>query len=162
MTISVGEKLPEAQLGRMGDEGPELVALNSLTKGRKVVIFGLPGAFSRTCSASHLPSFMRCAQEFAEKGVEEIICLSVNDPFVMAAWDAASGAGEAGVTLLADAGSEFTKAIGMEFSVPAIGFYDRSQRFAMLVDDGVVTVLQTEEKPGVCELTVGETLLAAI
>ena len=162
MTISVGDMLPDAQLSRMGAEGPEQVALSSLTKGRKIVLFGLPGAFSRTCSASHLPSFMRCADGFKEKGVEEIICLSVNDPFVMASWDEDTGASQAGVTLLGDSAAEFTKAIDMAFSVPAIGFYDRSQRYAMLVEDGKVTVLQTEEKPGVCELTVGETLLAAI
>ncbi|MGH1412083.1 MAG: peroxiredoxin [Pelagimonas sp.] len=162
MTISVGDTLPDAQLSRFGGDGPEQLALSSLTKGRKVVIFGLPGAFSRTCSATHLPSFMRSAQGFFDKGVEEIICLSVNDPFVMQAWDEANGAKEAGVTLLGDSACEFTKAIGMEFSAPVVGLFDRSQRYAMLVEDGVVKVLSAEDSPGACETTVGETFLAEI
>ncbi len=162
MTITAGATLPEATFLKMGESGPEEVNLAALTKGRKVVIFGLPGAFSRTCSAAHLPSFMRSKDALAEKGVEDIICVSVNDPFVMKAWAEQSGAEEAGLHLLADADGSFTKALGMEFSAPVVGFHDRSQRYAMVVEDGKVTVLQTEEKPGACERSVGEALLAAM
>ena len=159
MAISVGDKLPETTFLVFGENGPEEVPLAPKLKGRKVVIFGLPGAFTRTCDATHLPSFIRTRAGFAEKGVDEIICVSVNDPFVMTAWGEASGATEAGITMLGDPAAEFTKAIGLEFSVPAIGLFDRCQRFALMAEDGVVQVLNLEEEGGACKLTVGEELL---
>ncbi|RFU12642.1 peroxiredoxin [Rhodobacteraceae bacterium W635] len=162
MTISVGDKLPEATLLRMGDEGPEQVALAPLLSGRKVVIFGLPGAFTGTCTSAHLPSFMRNKEAFAKKGVDEIICLSVNDPFVMQAWADSTGADEAGIILLGDSTAELTKAMGMDFTAPPAGLIDRSKRYAMLVEDGVVKVLNIEENPGVCEASAGETLLEQV
>lgn len=162
MTISVGAKLPEATLLKREDGNVSPVALGDRLKGRKVVVFGLPGAFTDTCSTIHLPSFMRTREKFAAKGIDEIICVSVNDPWVMEAWDAATGAGKAGVTLLADADASFTKAIGMDFSAGVVGLLDRSMRYAIYAEDGVVKVLNTEEKPGACELSVGETLLGQI
>jgi len=159
MAISVGDKLPETTFLVFGENGPEEVPLAPKLKGRKVVIFGLPGAFTRTCDATHLPSFIRTRAGFAEKGVDEIICVSVNDPFVMTAWGESSGATEAGITMLGDPAAEFTKAIGLEFSVPAIGLFDRCQRFALMAEDGVVQVLNLEEEGGACKLTVGEELL---
>ncbi|MEP5762434.1 MAG: peroxiredoxin, partial [Litoreibacter sp.] len=151
MAISVGDTLPEANLFRMGDGGPETVALSDLTKGRKVVIFGLPGAYTGTCSSAHVPSFMRTKDQFDAKGVSEIICVSVNDPFVMQAWGEATGASAAGLTFLGDALSDFTKAIGMAFDVPPVGLVARSKRYAMVVEDNVVKALNVEESPGVCE-----------
>jgi len=162
MTISVGETLPDATLLIFGANGPEPVRMADKVKGRKVVIFGLPGAFTRTCSAAHVPSFMRTKGDFDAKGVEEIICVSVNDPFVMAAWGKDTGATEAGITMLGDAGAEFTKAIGMNWTAEGAGFYDRSRRYALYAEDGVVKVLHVEEGPGVCETSGGEALLAAI
>ncbi len=162
MTISVGDKIPEGALMKLGAEGPEPVSVESLTKGRKVILFGLPGAFTGTCSSAHLPSFMRNMDAFKEKGIDEVICLSVNDPFVMDAWDKNTQASEAGVTLLADPSGELTVAMGLEFSVPAIGFTNRSQRYAALLEDGVVKVLNVEESPGTCEISAGETMLAAL
>ncbi|MCC6864126.1 MAG: peroxiredoxin [Rhodobacteraceae bacterium] len=162
MTISVGEKFPEAIFLKREDGNVSSVLLGDKLKGRKVVIFGLPGAFTDTCSSIHLPSFMRTRERFVAKGVDEIICVSVNDPWVMEAWDAATGAGKAGVTLLADADASFTKAIGMVFSAGVVGLWDRSMRYAIYAEDGVVKVLNTEEKPGVCELSVGEALLKKI
>jgi peroxiredoxin len=159
MTISIGDTLPKATLSKMGAEGPETVELSSLIDGRKVVLFGLPGAFTGTCDGAHLPSFMRTADGFKAKGVEEIICIAVNDPFVMERWDEASGAGEAGITMLADPQSELTKALGLEFDVPFLGFFDRCQRFALLAENGEVKVLNLEEEAGVCSLTTGEELL---
>lgn len=159
MTISIGDSLPNATLSTMGPEGQQFVELESLTKSRKIVLFGLPGAFTGTCDRAHLPSFMRTVDGFKAKGVEEVICISVNDPFVMQRWDEASGAGEAGVTMLADPQSELTKALGLAFDVPPLGFFNRCQRFALLAEDGVVKVLNLEEEAGACSLTTGEELL---
>ena len=159
MTIQKGDTLTDAKLLAMGANGPEQVALSDKFKGRKVVIFGLPGAFTGTCSTAHVPSFMRTRDGFAEKGVDEVICLSVNDPFVMKAWGDDTGGTGAGITFLADPASEFTTAIGMNFSAPPAGFIDRSQRYAMLVEDGKVSILNAGDQPGECEISAGETLL---
>ncbi|MCG6901458.1 MAG: peroxiredoxin [Rhodobacter sp.] len=159
--IKTGDMLPDARLIRMGPDGPEDVDLRDKLAGRKVVIFGLPGAFTPTCDSAHLPSFIRTAGAFAQKGVDEIICVSVNDAHVMRYWGRQSGAIDAGITMLADADSSFTKAIGLEFSVPKVGFFDRSRRYAMLVEDGAVRVLHLE-KPGECSISTGEELLEAI
>ena len=160
--ITTGEMLPNATLTQMGAEGPEEVRISDKTAGRKVVIFAVPGAFTPTCHSAHVPSFMRTKDQFAAKGVDEIICISVNDPFVMKAWGEATGATEAGLTLLGDAASEFTKAIGMDFDAPPAGLLARSQRYAMLVEDGTVIALNLEESPGACEISAGEGLLEVI
>lgn len=160
--ISIGEQLPEATLTQMGAEGPEQVNMSDKTSGRKVVIFAVPGAFTPTCHSAHVPSFIRTKDQFAEKGVNEIICVSVNDPFVMAEWGKATGASEAGLIMLADAECTFTDAIGMRFDAPPAGLIARSLRYAMLVEDGKVTALNMEENPGMCELSAGEGLLASI
>jgi len=162
MTISKGDKLPDATLIRLGDDGPEEVKLSDITAGRKVVIFAVPGAFTPTCHSAHVPSFIRTKDQFAGKGVDEIACISVNDPFVMGEWGKASGATAAGITMLGDPQAAFTKAIGMDFSAPPAGLIDRSKRYAMLVDNGTVTLLHVEENPGACEVSAGEGLLAAM
>lgn len=159
MTIEVGQTLPHAVLLQKTADGPVKVDLNEKLSGRKVVLFGLPGAFTPTCDAAHLPSFIRTKGAFDAKGVDEIICVSVNDVHVMELWGRQSGAAEAGITLLADGDASFTKAIGMEYSNPAAGMFDRSKRYVMLVEDGVVTLFQPEEAPGICELSAGEALL---
>jgi cytochrome c peroxidase len=159
MAISVGGKLPEATLIQLGAKGPESVSLSAKTAGRKVVIFAVPGAFTPTCSAAHVPSFMRTKDQFVAKGVDEIICISVNDPFVMNAWGDALGATAAGITMLADADSGFTTAIGMNFDAPPAGLLARSKRYAMLVQDGVVMLLNEESSPGECDISAGEGLL---
>ncbi|MEM7319646.1 MAG: peroxiredoxin [Pseudomonadota bacterium] len=160
--ISVGDKLPEATMYTLGAEGPETVSLGDKLNGRKVVLFGLPGAYTGTCSTAHVPSFIRTKDQFAAKGVDEIICVSVNDPFVMNAWGEATGATAAGLTMLGDSLSDFTGAIGMQFSAPPAGLTDRSKRYSMLVEDGVVTALSVEDNPGVCEVSAGEALLDAM
>ncbi|WP_149589718.1 peroxiredoxin [Tabrizicola flagellatus] len=161
MTIAVGAKLPDATLLRMGDNGAETVQLADRLKGRKVVIFGLPGAYTGTCSTAHVPSFIRTAKAFADKGVDEIICISVNDPFVMKAWGEATGATAAGITMLGDADASFTRAIGQTFDVPHLGFFNRSKRYSALVEDGVVTKFNPETGTG-CEISAGEYLLAQL
>lgn len=162
MTISVGDRLPAAQLARLGAKGPELVDLSTLTKGRKVVIFAVPGAFTPTCSSAHLPSFIRTRDALGGKGVDEVICVSVNDVFVMKSWAEATGAEAAGITMLADGTGQFTRDIGMAFDAPLPGLMARSKRYAMVVEDGVVTTLNMETAPGVCELTAGEAILEAV
>ena len=162
MTISQGDTLPDATLVTMGDDGPEPVTMADKLKGRKVVVFAVPGAFTPTCHSAHVPSFARTKDQFDAKGVDEIICVSCNDPFVMKAWGEATGATAAGITMLADAQSEFTKAIGMDFDALPAGLVARSKRYAMLVDDGTVALFQPEESPGVCEVSGGEALLASM
>ena len=162
MTIAVGEKLPNATMVTMGAEGPEEVQLSDKLAGRKVALFGLPGAFTGTCSTMHVPSFMRVMDQLKAKGVDEVICVSVNDVFVMDAWGKDTGGAEAGITFLGDAAAEFTKAIGMDFSAPPVGLIDRSKRFTMLVDDGEVKILNPEPSPGQCDISSGETLLDQI
>lgn len=162
MTLSTGDHLPDATLSRIGEGGPEQVTIRELSGGKKLVLFGLPGAFTRTCSAAHLPSFIRTAQVFRDKGVDHVVCISVNDPFVMKAWDDAMGASIAGIDMLADGDSSFTKAAGFEFTMPAFGFIDRCKRFSAYAEDGVVKVLNFETKAGTCDLTAGETLLSQI
>ncbi len=162
MTISVGDRLPDATLVQLGANGCEPVALGDRLKGRKVVIFGLPGAFTGTCTTSHVPSFMRTKPGFDAKGVDEIICIAVNDAWVMKAWGEATGATRAGLTLLGDPNSSFTKAIGMEYSNPRVGFIDRSRRYALYAEDGVVKVFNHGQETAACEVSGGETLLAQI
>lgn len=162
MTISVGDRLPGATLLQMGAHGPEAVDMAAKLKGRKVVIFGLPGAFTGTCTTAHVPSFIRTADRFAAKGVDEIICLAVNDPFVMKAWSDSTGAAAAGISMLGDAESAFTTAIGMDFTAAPAGFLNRSKRYALYAEDGVVKVFHPETGSGTCEISGGEALLAAI
>ncbi|MEO1537999.1 MAG: peroxiredoxin [Pseudomonadota bacterium] len=159
MTVSVGDKIPSVELINQMDGGPEQIDIATRIAGKRVVIFGLPGAYTGICSSAHLPSFIRTADAFREKGIDEVICVSVNDVRVMNHWGTHSGAHDAGILMLADWDSELTKALGLEFSVPALGFKDRMTRCAMIVEDGVVKVLQFEEDNGVCDLTAGETLL---
>lgn len=154
--------LPGAVLLGFGPDGPVRVSLGDRLRGRRVVIFAVPGAFTPTCDSAHLPSFIRTAPAFRERGVDEIICLSVNDVHVMRYWGQLSGATEAGITMLADADGSFTRAVGMEQSSPDTGMLNRSRRYAMLVEDGVVTTLRIEERRGTCELSGGEALLEAI
>ena len=162
MTIAVGDRLPDVGLLRTGENGPEEVRLADLTAGRKVVIFGLPGAFTKTCSAAHVPSFIRVRQALTEAGVDEVICIAVNDPAVMHAWAEATGGDKGGITMLGDPASDYTKGVGLAFTAPVAGFYDRTVRHSLYAEDGVVTLLHVEEERGVCNATAGETMLEAI
>jgi cytochrome c peroxidase len=161
MTLAVGEKFPDATLARMGANGPELVELADLLKGRRVVLFGLPGAYTGPCSTIHIPSFIRTAGDFKARGVDEIICVAVNDPFVLKAWGESTGATAAGITLLGDPDAVLTKTLGMEFTAPPIGLYNRSNRYALLIEDGEIRVANVDE-PATCKISVGEELLAAM
>ncbi len=162
MTLTAGDTLPEARFIELGESGPAPVESGALFGGRKVVLFAVPGAYTGTCTTKHVPSFIRAADGLREKGVDEIVCVSVNDPFVMAAWGKDTGADAAGIRMLGDADGAFTKAIGMEFSRVESGLIGRSKRYAMLVEDGAVRVLNVEESTGQCDISSGEAMLAGM
>ena len=156
MTISVGDKLPQATLARATPDGPEQVDTQSYFAGRTVALFAVPGAYTPTCSARHLPSFVEKAGDLKAKGIDEIACISVNDAFVMGAWGKASDAGD--ITMLADGNGEFAEAIGLTMDGSKFGMGKRSQRYAMLVEDGVVKQLNVEA-PGEYKVSSAEHLL---
>jgi len=160
MAIREGDRLPSTPVLKKGAAGLEKVDLSQV-KGR-MALFAVPGAFTSTCTNSHLPSFVRTAGEFRRKGVDRIVCVAVNDPSVMDAWGQAGGAEAAGIEMLSDADGSFTKALGMDFDAPQFGLYGRSRRYAMLVEDGVVKVLNSEENPGAVTVSGGEKLLEAV
>ena len=158
MTITVGDKLPQAKLLRVGASGPEAVDTADLAQGR-VALFGVPGAFTGTCTNAHMPSFVRNADAFRGKGVDRIVCMTVNDPFVADAWAKATGADTAQIEVLADADGSLTKALGLDFDAPAAGLQGRCKRFAALLKDGVFEAVEIEESPGQCSVSAGEALL---
>ena len=164
MTVKVGDKLPAGALSEFIEVesagcaiGPNEFKLEDLTRGKKVVIFGLPGAFTPTCSAKHVPSYVANYDKLKAKGVAEILCMSVNDAFVMGAWARDQKAGGK-VRMMGDGSANFTKALGLEFDLTARGLGLRCQRFSMLVDNGVVKVMNLEA-PGKYEVSDAETLL---
>jgi peroxiredoxin len=164
MTIKVGDKVPDATLMEFHEVekdgcsiGPNPVKAHDLFKGKKVVLFGLPGAFTPTCSAKHVPSYLANYDKLKAKGVDTIACMSVNDAFVMGAWARDQRTGEK-VRMLGDGSAEFTKALGLTFDLTARGMGVRAQRFSMLVDDGVVKALNVEA-PGKYEVSDAETML---
>lgn len=158
MSISTGDDFPQGKLLRVGESGPEAVETSDLAKGR-VAIFGLPGAFTGTCTNAHMPSFIRTADQFRAKGVDRIICLTVNDPFVCDAWAKSTGAPDAGIEVLADSDGSVTKALGLNFDAPPAGLYGRCKRFAALLKDGKLEVIDVEDSPGQCSVSAGEALL---
>jgi peroxiredoxin len=157
MPIAVGDKIPSVTLKKtdMSD-----LSTDELFGGRKVVVFAVPGAFTPTCSNQHLPGFVAKSDEIKAKGVDEIVCLSVNDAFVMGAWGEDQGTGDK-VTMLADGNGDFAKAVGLDFDGSGIGFGLRSQRYAMIVNDGVVEALNVEA-PMKFEVSDADTVLAAL
>ncbi|MDP7546136.1 MAG: peroxiredoxin [Alphaproteobacteria bacterium] len=158
MTISVGDRMPSGTLMTMGDGGPEPVSTDEWFGGKKVVLFGLPGAFTPTCSAQHVPSYVENHSALAAKGVDAVGCMSVNDAFVMGAWGKDQQVGN-NVTMLADGSAAYTQALGLELDLTARGMGVRCQRFAIVVDDGVVSALQIEENPGGIEMTGAQAIL---
>jgi peroxiredoxin len=164
MTIKVGDRLPEGQLQEFIDVeregcalGPNTFSVGELTKGRKIVIFGLPGAYTPTCSAKHVPGYVEKYEALRGKGVDEIWCLSVNDPFVMGAWGRDQKAGSK-VRMMADGSAEYTRKLGLELDLTARGMGIRSQRYSMLVDNGIVKSLNVEG-PGKFEVSDAGTML---
>ena len=158
MTIKVGDTIPNVTVFIMGEDGgPQAISTDELFKGKLVALFGLPGAFTPTCSASHLPGYVKHADALREKGADDIICLSVNDTFVMTAWGKDQNVGDS-VTMVSDGSATFAKATGLELDLTEPGLGLRCQRFSMIVDDGVVKDIETEDPP-TAELTSAEKML---
>ena len=160
MTIKVGDKIPSGSLHVMGPDGPQAVSTDELFGGKRVVLFAVPGAFTPTCSAKHLPGFVEKAEQIKGKGVDSIVCLSVNDPFVMGAWGKDQNVGDK-VQMAADGSGTLTDAMGLTFDLTDKGLGKRSQRYAMLVEDGVVKVLNLEEA-GAFEVSGADAMLRAL
>ncbi len=144
MTIQAGDRIPTVEVFRMGDDGPEPVSSGVLFKGRRIALFGVPGAFTRTCSAKHLPGFVAHADAIKAKGIDDVMCLAVNDAAVLAAWSREHGA-EGKVAMIGDGCLNFTRAAGLEVDMSAKGYGPRCRRFSMVLDDGVVTRIYLEE-----------------
>lgn len=160
MTIKVGDKIPSAKLQHKTKDGVQTLTTDELFKGKKVVVFALPGAFTPTCSAKHLPGFVNHFKELKAKGVDTIACLSVNDAFVMSAWGKDQHVDDK-VMMLADGNGDFTRALGLEFDASKFGMGKRSQRYTMLVEDGVVKQLHVEA-PGEFKVSSAEYLLGEL
>ena len=160
MTIKVGDKIPAVTLHMMGPDGPKQVTTDELFKGKKVAFFGVPGAFTPTCSAKHVPGFMENAAKLKAKGIGDIVCIAVNDAFVMGAWSKAQNVGDT-IKMVADGDGNFAKAADIELDLTGKGLGKRARRFSMVVDDGVVKVLNLEQGGGF-EVSSAEQLLAKL
>jgi len=160
MAIQEGDKVPSVNLQYMGADGVETISSDDLFAGKKVVLFALPGAFTPTCSAAHLPGYVVASDDLSAKGVDRIVCLSVNDAFVMDAWGKQHNADDR-VMMIADGSAHFTTALGLELDLDAAGMGLRSQRYAMVVNDGVVEVLNIEA-PKAFEVSDAQTILSSL
>ena len=159
MSIQVGDRIPSAVLSQMSERGPQGVNTTEYFAGRKVVLFSVPGAFTPTCSAHHLPGFVEQAADIFSKGIDAIACMAVNDVFVMHAWGKAANANN--IDMLADGNGDFTRALGLEMDASPFGMGMRSQRYAMVVNDGVVETLNVEA-PNKFEVSDADTILAGL
>jgi peroxiredoxin len=161
MAIAVGDTIPDIEVRTLGEAGPTPVNTADVLGKGKVVLFAVPGAFTPTCSDHHLPSYVIRNEELRAKGVDTIACISVNDAFVMGAWGESQNVGD-GIVMLADGNGDFTKAIGLEMNGTGFGLGIRSQRYAMVIEDGVVTMLSIETAPGTIEASGAEAVLNAL
>jgi len=162
MPIAIGEKIPAVTLFEVGEGGPAPVSSEELFAGRKVALFGVPGAYTPTCQNKHMPSFTAGADALRAKGADAVVCVSVNDPFVMKEWAAHTGADKAGIRCLGDSRSELAEAMDIVLDGSAIGLVKRMLRFSAVVDDGVVRSLNIERARGVVDATSAETLLGQL
>jgi glutaredoxin/glutathione-dependent peroxiredoxin len=161
MTINVGEKLPAVTLRQVTPEGPKDVTTEDFFRGRKIVLFAVPGAFTPACSQRHLPGFVDKAAEIRAKGIDEIACVAVNDAAVMGAWGRDQKV-ESKVTMLADGSGDFARALGFELDLTKGGLGIRSKRYSMLIDNGVVQALNVEQQPGQVDASSAEAMLKAL
>jgi peroxiredoxin len=159
MTIKVGDRLPDVKLVKATENGPEAVQSSDYFKGKKVALFSVPGAFTPTCSARHLPGFVDKAADLKAKGVDEIVATAVNDPFVMGAWNKSAGSDD--ITMLADGNGEFAEAVGLTMDGSGFGLGKRGQRWSAIVDDGVVKELNVEA-PGDFNVSSAEHMLGQL
>ena len=159
MAISVGDRIPDVPITIAGPDGPEQTTSGEFFRGRKVALFAVPGAFTPTCSARHLPSYVERAGELKGRGIDEIACISINDPFVMAAWGQRDGSND--ITMIADGNGAFADAVGLTMDASKFGMGKRSQRYSMVVNDGVIEQLNVEA-PGEYRASSAETMLEQI
>ena len=162
MKVSVGQKLPNTSLTQMTSDGPRATKISELISGKKTIIVGMPGAFTRTCTTQHLPSLIRNSSAIFNKGIDEIICIVVNDIHVCKAWGEITGATDAGIKIFSDLESEFAKMTGLSFSAPTVGFFNRLQRVLMILNDTEIKHIQLEKHRSECQLTSGETILEVV
>jgi peroxiredoxin len=161
MTIKVGDKIPSATLRYLSPEGPKEITTDELFGGKKVALFAVPGAYTPACSQRHLPGFVERAADLKAKGIDTIACVAVNDPFVMGAWGKSQNVGDK-VMMLADGSGDFARAVGLELDARGRGLGMRSQRYSMLVDNGVVKTLNVEAQPGQVEASSADAMLKAL
>ncbi len=161
MPIQPGQKIPAATLSQMTEKGPRPVKSEEFFAGKKIVLFAVPGAFTPTCSNQHLPGFIRYAPQLREKGVDAVVCLSVNDAFVMDAWGRQKNVGDK-VLMLADGNGEFTRALGVDFDGSSFGMGQRSLRYSMLVENGVVKIFNQEPNPAEARISGAEHLISQL
>lgn len=159
MSIRIGDRIPNSVVSQMSENGPEAITTQDYFAGRNVVLFAVPGAFTPTCSAYHLPGFIEHLDEFGDKGIDAVACISVNDVFVMHAWGKSSNA--KGIDMLADGNGEFAQALGLELDATSFGMGKRCQRFALVAKDGIVTQLMVEA-PGEFRVSSAESVLASL
>jgi len=159
MTVHTGDKIPACTMMTMGDEGPTAITTDDIFNGKKVLLFAVPGAFTPGCSMTHMPGYVVNADTIKSSGVDTIVCMAVNDAFVMDAWGKAQNAEQ--ILMLADGNGEFTAALGLELDGSGFGLGTRSQRFAMIVEDGSITALNVESGPGV-DVSSAETMMALL
>jgi peroxiredoxin len=161
MTIQVGDRLPSVSLKQLTADGIKDVSVSELTSGKKVVLFAVPGAFTPTCSEKHLPGFVDQADAIRAKGVDAVVCVAVNDPFVMSAWEKARNVGGK-IQMLSDGNAELARALGLDFDGSGVGLGTRSKRYAMIVEDGIVKTLLVEDAPAQAEKSSAAAILAAL
>ena len=160
MPIAVGAKVPADTAGFVLDETPKKVSLGEMTSGKRVVMFGIPGAFTGTCTNEHLPSYVREAASLRANGVDEIVCLAANDVFVLQEWNRQHGSDD--ITMLSDGNGAIASALDLAVDLGVVGFGSRVTRFAMVLDDGIVTALHVEENPGTCTISSAQSILEQI
>lgn len=161
MSVSKGDTLPSSTLRELTENGPEQVSTDDIFKGKRVVLFAVPGAFTPTCSINHLPTYLENRDTILSRGVDEIAVVAVNDPFVMGGWAKATG-GEGKLRYLSDSDGAFTKALGMELDMSGAGLGLRSKRYSMLVEDGKVKELNVEDNPGEATVSAAATILGQL
>jgi peroxiredoxin len=159
--IQLGDRIPDGVLRCVNEKGIQEVFASPLFSGKRVIVFGLPGAFTPICSETHVPSFIKHVAEYYQKGIDQVFCVSVNDPFVMDAWRKSLGVSEE-ISFLADGSGTWVKSLGLTFDASAFGLGERAQRFALFIEDGILKLLELEETPGACQVTSGESFLNKI